>query len=94
MADTVRHQGSAPQLAGVRAESLDRLACFRVTYLAIFSFGLLYLLSIEVARGPARPPLPRRRCAQAVRVSPMDGPIIPQIQSRVSELRARLALVR
>ncbi|HEX5065276.1 MAG TPA: hypothetical protein VFY49_04120 [Myxococcota bacterium] len=82
MADTVVVQGDLPQSA-TRPGQLDRLASFRFTYLAIFAFLLLYLLSIEASEALLDRHF-RAEVREAVRVSPMDGPIIPQIQSRVA----------
>jgi len=82
MADTVVVQGNAPSQSVSRPSQLDRVASFRLTYLAIFSFLILYLLSIEVAEALLDRHF-RAEVHEAVRVSPMDGPIIPQIQSRV-----------
>jgi hypothetical protein len=66
------------------AATLDRLASFRLVYVAIFVFALLYIASVEVAQA-----LLQRHfgaaVAQAVRVSPTDGPVVQQIQRRIGE---------
>jgi len=51
MAETVAAQSSPQPLTSSRPGQLDRLAGFRFTYVAIFSFMLLYVASVEVA-GP------------------------------------------
>jgi hypothetical protein len=83
MADTVVVQAESLTPSPARPGQLDRLASFRFTYLAIFAFLLFYLLSIEAADALLERHF-RAAVHEAVRVSPMDGPIIPQIQSRVS----------
>jgi predicted nuclease with TOPRIM domain len=83
MADTLAAQ-SAARIPSPRPQ-LDRLAAFRVTYLAIFSFMLLYVVSVEVAEALLQVHF-QHAVREAVRVSPVNGPIIPQIQTRVSDL--------
>ncbi len=85
MAETVAAQSGPQPLTSSRAGQLDRLAGFRITYLAIFSFMLLYLVSVAVAQNLLASQF-RGAVREAVRVSPMDGPIIPQIQARVGAL--------
>jgi hypothetical protein len=85
MAETVAAQSNPPPLTSSRPGQLDRLAGFRITYVAIFSFMLLYVVSVEVAQSLLAAHF-RAAVGEAVRVSPMDGPIIPQIQTRVGTL--------
>jgi hypothetical protein len=85
MADTAAVQGDMAALRGAprSGSQLDRLASFRFTYLAVFAFLMLYLISIQVTEGLLLQHF-RSAVREAVRVSPMDGPIVPQIQSRVA----------
>jgi hypothetical protein len=65
------------------ATTLDRLSSFRVTYVAIFAFLVLSVISIEGAEQL----LSRHFSAsvhEAIAVSPAHGPVVPQIQDRVS----------
>ncbi len=66
-----------------RPRALDRLASFRVTYLGIFAFMVLYIVSVEVAETLLDGHY-QAAVKEAVRVSPTDGPIVPQIQERVT----------
>lgn len=65
------------------AETLDRLASFRLVYVAIFVFALLYISSVQGAQAVLQSYF-RRSVEQAVRVSPADGPVVEQIQRRVA----------
>lgn len=85
MAETLAAQRGAQATLGSRSVPLDRLAGFRFTYVAIFLFGLLYLASMGIAQGLLATHF-REAVREAVRVSPMEGPIVPQIQSRVGAL--------
>jgi hypothetical protein len=64
------------------AATLDRLASFRLVYIAIFVFALLYIASVQSAQALLQSHF-RRSLEQAVRVSPADGPVAQQIQRRV-----------
>jgi hypothetical protein len=66
---------------------LDRLAAFRLVYAAIFTFVLLSVMTIEVAEGLLGSHF-RNEVEAAVRVSPTDGAVIPQIQERLSQTLA------
>lgn len=84
--DVVAHSGSRSQLRGqARAVALDRLAFFRVVVLAILAFLALYVTSIYVAEQLLDRYF-QEGVRQATRVSPTDGPIVAQIQNRVSDL--------
>jgi len=88
MAETLAAQGgggepAAETLAGARRGTLDRLASFRVVYLAIFAFALLYIVTIEVVENLLDSHF-QEEVRIATRVSPTDGPVQPQIQQRVS----------
>lgn len=85
MADGVLAQSGSQPRSQTRAGALDRLAFFRVVILGILAFLALYLTSIYGVerfldgyfQGGVR---------EATRVSPTDGPIVAQIQNRVSDL--------
>jgi hypothetical protein len=68
-----------------RPSPAGRLAGFRFTYVAIFSFVVLYLLSVKLAEDVLDARF-HRDVREAVRVSPIDGPIIPHIQTRLAAL--------
>ncbi len=87
MEDSLPAQGrSLPRsVAEVGALTLDRLASFRVIYIAIFAFVLLYVVSVAGARLVLDSYF-RAAVAEAVRVSPADGPVLAQIQQRVGDL--------
>ncbi len=65
--------------------SLGGLGSFRIIGLSIFAFAAVYVVSLDMAEI-----LLQRHFAtqieQALRVSPADGPIISQIQSRIQQL--------
>jgi hypothetical protein len=75
--------GASPRPGGRTA--LDRLASFRVVYAAIFGFVAASVFSVLAAEG-----LVTRHFGsevdRVIRVSPADGPIVPQIQNRVRAL--------
>ena len=71
--------------AAERKSTFDRLASFRVLYLAIFAFMLLYILSVELAETLLHNYF-RVAVKEATRVSPTDGPIVPQIYNQVGRL--------
>jgi hypothetical protein len=82
----VAHSDSRSQLRGqTRAVALDRLAFFRVVVLGILAFLALYVTSIYVAEQLLDRHF-REGVRQATSVSPADGPLVPQIQNRVSDL--------
>jgi hypothetical protein len=64
------------------AATLDRLAAFRLFYVAIFVFALLYIASVQGAQALLQSHF-RRTVAQAVQVTPAEGPVALQIQRRV-----------
>ena len=65
--------------------AIDRLSSFRVYYAAIFAFVVLSVITIEVAEALLDAHF-RREVAEAVRVSPNEGAIVPQIQTRVADV--------
>jgi hypothetical protein len=62
---------------------LDRIAAFRFIYLGIFAYVLLSLAGIEATETLLDDHF-RRVVDRAVRVSPAEGPVIPQIQARLT----------
>jgi predicted nucleic acid-binding Zn-ribbon protein len=88
MAETLAAQSGAggsmaegvPEL---RRGALDRLASFRIVYLAIFAFAVAYIATIEIVENVLNTHF-QNEVRIATRVSPADGPIQPQIQQRVS----------
>jgi uncharacterized protein YjiS (DUF1127 family)/plasmid stabilization system protein ParE len=84
MAETLAAQ---PRALPAARRSLDHLAAFRVTYLSVFAFMLLYIVSVEGAEALLQDHF-ERAVRSAVSVSPVDGPVGPQINNRVSELLA------
>lgn len=77
-------EGSAlpPSAAAPGGVALDRIASFRVTYVAIALFVLLYVFSVKGAEQLLGRSF-SARIAEAVRVDPSAGPVAEQIQSRV-----------
>lgn len=71
--------------SGSRGGGLDRLASFRITYLAIFAFMMLYILSVEGVEAALFQSF-REQVEVATRVNPADGPIVTQIQNRVADV--------
>jgi hypothetical protein len=80
----LRSRPTRSEPVGDGRTGLERLASFRVTYLAIFAFGLLYIASIEGIEAYLDHEI-RAGVESATRVNPADGPIVTQIQNRVSE---------
>ena len=77
---------SAPSAATTAVSAtgvtLDRLASFRVTYLAILVFILLYVFSVKGVEQLMNRYF-RNQVAVATRVDPAEGPVADQIQRRV-----------
>ena len=87
MAESIAaHSSTRPEAHDeARSSPFDRLASFRVLYLAIFAFMVLYIVSVEATEAVLDGYF-RDAVREATRVSPADGPIVPQIQRGVSEL--------
>ena len=68
---------------GAGQSPLDRIAAFRFVYLGIFLFVVLSLVTLEVTESLLGVHF-RGVVERAVRVSPTDGPIVPQIQNRLA----------
>lgn len=76
----------APLAQGPGGVALDRIASFRVTYVAIVAFVLLYVFTVKGVEQL----LERRfeaRVAAALLVDPADGPIVDQIHDRVENVK-------
>jgi hypothetical protein len=85
--------GGAPGPDERRGAGLERLASLGFTYFAIAVFMVLYLLSIAWVERLLLHSF-RVGVEHATRVNPADGPIVTQIQNRVSELVAGSPWVR
>jgi hypothetical protein len=72
---------------------LERLASLRFTYFAIAAFMVLYLVSIDWVERILHERF-RVAIERATRVNPADGPIVTQIQNRVSDLVSESPWVR
>ena len=87
MAETLAAQSGprGPEAAAAesRRGTLDRLASFRVVYLAIFAFAVLYIVTIELVEDRLNAHF-QEEVRSATRVSPLDGRVQVQIQQRVS----------
>ena len=71
-----------PSAAAATGVALDRIASFRVTYVAIALFVLLYVFSVKGAEQLLGRHFDRR-IDEAIRVDPANGPVAEQIQGRV-----------
>jgi hypothetical protein len=78
--------GSLPDSASARKgeRAFDRLASFRIVYIAIFSFVAISVVSVLAVENLLARHFSDVTSA-AIRVSPADGPILEQVQTRVSE---------
>ncbi len=74
-----------PQANDPASAGIERLASFRITYVAIFVFVVLSFQSIDVAEELLTSHY-RSAIAAALRVNPANGPIIGQIEERVHGL--------
>jgi len=85
MAETVSAAGRSlsRSVFEAGATTLDRLSSFRVTYAAIFAYVLLCVASVMGADALLSSHF-EKAVAAAIRVRPTEGPIVPQIQERVS----------
>jgi hypothetical protein len=86
MAESIAaHGGSQPHSGPLlRSEVPDRFAFFRILLAALFAFLALYVASIAIAEASLAQYF-REAVREATRVSPTDGPIVAQIQNRVSD---------
>jgi len=93
MADAIAtaDAGGEPALGPSEARSgggadrgAERLGSFRVTILAVVTFMLLYVISVEGLERLLDAHF-RAEVAQATRVSPTAGPVVTQIQQRLEE---------
>jgi hypothetical protein len=80
----------APAGSGI---TLDRLASFRETYVAILVFVLLYVFTVKGVEQLFGRSI-RKDVAVATRVDPADGPVADQIQQRVDAVVLDSAWVR
>jgi hypothetical protein len=94
--DETRSPAPTPlrRIAGALGTSaVNRLSSFRITYVAIFVFLMLYLVTVEVTETVLASSF-RDSVAEAIRVNPLEGPITSQIQDRVSSAVSDSAWVR
>ncbi len=84
MADSLSASSGSlsPSVAEVGVTTFDRIASFRVVYLAIFVFAALYVVSLDVAEMLLQSHF-ELEVRRALLVNPADGPVIPQIQQRI-----------
>jgi hypothetical protein len=85
MAESITADPGAEARARGGRNALDHFASFYVIYLSVFFFLILYVLSVEVIESALQDSF-ETSVERAVRVSPIDGPIVPQIQNRVAEI--------
>jgi hypothetical protein len=64
---------------------LDRLTAFRVVYAGIFAYVVLSVAAIEISENLLQNHF-QTAVVEASRVSPADGPVVPQIQKRIRSL--------
>ncbi len=85
MAETLSPAGRSLPRAALEtgAATLDRLASFRITYIAIFAFLVLSVYSVKAAETLLSSYF-QEAVQRAIRVRPSGGPIVPQIQGHVS----------
>jgi hypothetical protein len=78
--------GSYPDNASARKgeRAFDRLASFRIVYIAIFSFVAVSVVSVLAVENLLSRHFSDVTSA-AIRVSPADGPILEQVQTRVNQ---------
>jgi hypothetical protein len=88
----VRRGASGPVAARPPSET-ERRNPFRVTYIAILVYVVLLMLSVRVAESLLDVHY-RQAVSDAIRVNPANGPIVPQIERRVSRLVRNSAWTR
>ena len=72
-------------IASGGASTLERVASFRVVYVAILIFAAVYVVSLDVTEILLQRHFDRA-ISEAVQVSPASGPVVPQIQQRVDNI--------
>jgi hypothetical protein len=77
--------GPVPETSETGHSTFDRIASFRVVYLAIFLFAAVYVVSLDVTEILLQRHF-EAEVQRALVVSPADGPVIPQIQRRIRRL--------
>lgn len=94
MGNSLPLEGSAlPPVAGPPGATLDRLASFRLTYVAILCFVLLYVFSVKALERILAATF-QSRVEAAIRVDPLAGSVVEQIQERVGAATRRSAWTR
>jgi len=83
---TAKDQSSADNASDRTSDrGFDRLASFRIIYIAIFSFVAFSVVTVLAVESLLSRHFKEATNA-AIRVSPANGPIAPQIQSQVSDI--------
>jgi hypothetical protein len=82
---SAKSQASSQSMAEAGATTLDRLASFRIVYLAIFIFAAVYVVSLDSTEILLQRHF-QHEVDGALQVSPLEGPVIPQIQQGISDL--------
>jgi hypothetical protein len=81
----VKAQVSPDSTAETGATTLDRLASFRIVYLAIFVFAAVYVVSLDATEILLQRHF-QQEVDRALQVRPLEGPVILQIQERINGL--------
>jgi len=76
---------SITEVAEAGVSTFDRIASFRVVYLAIFVFAALYVVSLDATEILLQKHF-ELEVQRALLVNPADGPVIPQIQQRIRRI--------
>ncbi|MBW2398722.1 MAG: hypothetical protein JRG80_05555 [Deltaproteobacteria bacterium] len=91
---TAKDQSSADNASDRTSDrGFDRLASFRIIYIAIFSFVAFSVVTVLAVESLLSRHFKEATNA-AIRVSPANGPIAPQIQSQVSDITRGSAWTR
>jgi hypothetical protein len=91
MANSLPTKGKGFPPAGLGA--LDRLASFRITYVAILAFVLLYVFSVRITERVLRGRF-QGAVERAAQVDWHDGSVVEQIRQRVGNLERRSPWVK
>jgi len=84
---------AGPPSDAVGGWARDRLSSFRVVYAAIFAFVVLSVVTVLTTERLLSASF-HDRVNEAIRVSPANGPVVPQIQQQVQQVTHGSAWVR
>ena len=73
-------------VANVGQMALERFYSFRIIYVAIFAFILLFVFTVKAGEGLLYSHF-RSKVARAVEINDLDRPVSVQIQSKMNEER-------